>query len=87
MRIVPPRQADDAADRHQMAAEREARAGEYAAVLARVLELRGGISATRGQIGSLRARLAQQPKELMEASFRDNPRVAKLKEKLDALAV
>jgi capsular exopolysaccharide synthesis family protein len=66
-------------------AEREARTGEYAALLARVIELESNISSTRSQITNLRARLQKEPPELVQVTTKDNPRIGKLRDKLDEL--
>jgi polysaccharide biosynthesis transport protein len=67
--------------------ERETRSGEYTALLARVLDLDSSVKTTRTQIGSLRARLGQEPAELTEEQTKENPRALKLREKLDELAL
>jgi capsular exopolysaccharide synthesis family protein len=68
-----------------LASEREARAGEYTALLARVLELDSSVKTVRTQIGSLQARLAKEPAELVQVVTRENPRIAKLQDKVDDL--
>lgn len=66
--------------------ERAQRAGEYAALLTRVLELESSVSSSRALLVSLRARLAREPRELVEETTKDNPRVGKIRDKLDDLS-
>jgi capsular exopolysaccharide synthesis family protein len=64
---------------------REAQAGEYAVLLAQVLEAESNIRGASDQAASLRAQLARAPRQVVEVDTRENPRVAKLQEKLDEL--
>src|SRR5207247_2100305 len=68
-----------------LTSEKETQAGEYAALLARVLESQSNLRSAREQAASLRAQLAKEPTELVQLSTRENPRLPKLQERLDAL--
>jgi capsular exopolysaccharide synthesis family protein len=68
-----------------LTSEKEKQAGEYAALLARVLQGDSNIRSAREQVASLQAQLKKEPTELVQTSTRDNPRVAKLQDRLDDL--
>jgi polysaccharide biosynthesis transport protein len=73
---------------HQMidlSTEREARAGEYTALAARVLELESSLTTLRSTATALRARLANEPEEQYKETTRENERFGKLQAKLDEL--
>jgi polysaccharide biosynthesis transport protein len=67
--------------------EKEAKTGEYAALLARVIELESNVTTTRTQLADLRSRVAKEPRELVEETTRDNPGVARLQDKLAELQI
>src|SRR6266849_5551787 len=68
-----------------LTSEKETQAGEYAALLARVLEEQSNLRSASEQAASLRAQLAKEQAEMVQISTRDNPRVPKLQERLDEL--
>jgi succinoglycan biosynthesis transport protein ExoP len=68
-----------------LSTERAARAGEYTALLARVLELKSNIVTTRAQVENLRAQLRKEPVEVIQESTRENPRLTKLQDRLGDL--
>jgi succinoglycan biosynthesis transport protein ExoP len=68
-----------------LSTEREARAGEYAALRARVLEVESNLATTREQLVSLRVRLQKEPVELVQETANENPLHAKLQGKLEDL--
>lgn len=72
-------------DAHE--AEQEARTKEYLDYQARIREAQSDITSTRAQIDQLRARLEKQQPTLVEAGKKENPRYAKLREKLDDLKI
>jgi capsular exopolysaccharide synthesis family protein len=76
------RQANQVPER---TSERDARAGEYTALLARVIETESNLTAARAQIKDLQARLERGPRELVQESVKENPRIARLQAKLDEL--
>jgi succinoglycan biosynthesis transport protein ExoP len=66
----------------ELASERQGRAAEYAALLARVMETGSNLNSTRTQVASLRQRLAREPARQIERVTRPNPLVGKIQEKL-----
>lgn len=71
----------------QLAAEQEAQAKEYVALESQVRELESQILTTRTQIQELRARLARAPIDVVHETTKENPRAARLQERLDELSV
>jgi tyrosine-protein kinase Etk/Wzc len=67
--------------------EKEAQAGEYAALLARTLEAESNLRSAKQQTASLRAELAKEPAELVQVSTRENPAIARLRERLAELKI
>src|SRR5207249_276393 len=65
----------------EQASEREGRAGEYAALLARMIETESNLTSARTQIDSLKERLAKEPAQRVEVIAKDNPVIGRLKEK------
>ncbi len=70
----------------QLAAEQEAQAKEYVELEARVRELESNILTTRAQVQELRTRLSRMPIDLVQESTKENPRAARLQERLDELS-
>jgi polysaccharide biosynthesis transport protein len=81
-RLLQFRQANQVPAR---SSERDAHAGEYAALLARVIETESNLTAARVQVKDLQARLEKEPRELVQESVKENPRIVRLQEKLDDL--
>lgn len=69
----------------QATAAQEAQAREYVDLQSRVNETESNLVTVKAQIADLRSRLEKEPVDLVEESTTDNPRVAKLQEKLDDL--
>jgi polysaccharide biosynthesis transport protein len=81
-RLLQFRQMNQVPER---SSERDARAGTYTALQARVIESESNLTATNAQIKELQSRLEREPHELVQESVRENPRIARLQEKLDSL--
>jgi capsular exopolysaccharide synthesis family protein len=71
----------------QLTADQEAQSKEYVALQSRVGETQSNIVTTRAQIAELRGRLAKEPIDFVQEGLKENPRRAKLEEKLDELKV
>jgi capsular exopolysaccharide synthesis family protein len=68
----------------ELTADQEARTREYVALQTRVSETASNITSFKAQLAEVRSRLAKEPIDLVRASTKENPRVARLQEKLDA---
>ncbi|HEU4751903.1 MAG TPA: polysaccharide biosynthesis tyrosine autokinase, partial [Armatimonadota bacterium] len=72
---------------HQVArlgTEQQARVREYVDLKADLAAAESDITSTKAQIADLEARLKQEPFETVQESTKDNPRYARLQERLDA---
>jgi capsular exopolysaccharide synthesis family protein len=67
------------------ASTRDTQSAEYAALLARTLEAETNVANTQAEIANLQQQTAKQPRELVDESTKENPRVAKIRDKLDEL--
>jgi polysaccharide biosynthesis transport protein len=69
----------------EQASEREGRAGEYAALLARMIETESNLTSTRTQLAGLKARLAKEPAQRVEVTAKENPLISRFRDKLTDL--
>lgn len=69
----------------QLTADQEAQAKEYVDLQSKVRELESNLTTTKAQIADMRGRLEREPIDLTEESTKENPRLAKLQDKLDDL--
>jgi polysaccharide biosynthesis transport protein len=82
-RLLQFRQLNQVPER---SSERDSRAGTYTALQARVIETESNLTAANAQIKELQAHLEREPRELVQESVKENPRIARLQEKLDSLS-
>jgi capsular exopolysaccharide synthesis family protein len=68
----------------QLTADQESRTKEYVSLQARVSETGSNVTSLKAQLAELRARLAQEPIDLVRNGVKDNARRDKLQDKLDA---
>ena len=69
----------------QRTSAQEARAGEQAALMERVIESESNLTTAKAQIKALQAQMEEQPRTLIQDNVKENLRVASLQGKLDDL--
>lgn len=71
----------------ELTAKQEADAREYLDLQAKIREAESNIRLTKAQIAELNARIRKEPLDVVEETRRDNPRVAKIQDRLDQLTL